>query len=103
VNITVQQGFGLGEEAVLGRPRQFLTGRRRAGRTSFSSGRVVVALVDLVRIVEEQIFGDLAHLRVNEFAPALFSRAGADKNRWCGTACGRDIPQLACGLRVEVF
>ena len=51
----------------------------QGGNIVFQLGRVAVARVDLVRIVEEQIFGDLAHLRVDEFCHLRFSRADADK------------------------
>ncbi len=44
----------------------------QGGNIVFQLGRVAVARVDSVRIVEEQIFGDLAHLRVDEFCHLRF-------------------------------
>ena len=48
----------------------------QGGDIVFQLCRIVVALVDLVRIVKEQIFSDLAHLRVNELGNLRFF--------WCG-------------------
>ena len=69
VNVSVQQGFGVREKAVLeGGHGDFKLGVvAQGGNVVFQIGRVAVARVDLVRIVKEQIFGDLAHLRVDEF------------------------------------
>ena len=74
VNIAVQERFGVREEAVLqGGHGNFKLSVVAQGRdVIFQLGRVAVALVDLVRIVEEQIFGDLAHLRVDEFRHLRF-------------------------------
>ncbi len=82
MNVSVQQGFGVREKAVLeGGHGDFKLGVvAQCGNIVFQLGRVAVARVDLVRIVEEQIFGDLAHLRVDEFCHLrFFSRADADK------------------------
>ena len=70
----MQQGFGMRKEAVLqGGHSDFKLGVvAQGGNIVLQIGRVAVARVDLVRIVKEQIFGDLAHLRVDEFCHLRF-------------------------------
>ena len=75
----------------------------QGGDVIFQLDRVVVAFVDLVRIVEEQIFGDLTHLRVDEFRYLRFFRvrmqveiAGVEQ-RVCEV-----FTQLTRGMRIVI-
>ncbi|MNZ65080.1 hypothetical protein D3C78_832650 [compost metagenome] len=74
VDIAVQKRFGLREETVLQRGNsnfQLIVTAQR-GDVSFQFSRIIIALVNLIRVVEEQVFGDLAHFRVNVFCDLRF-------------------------------
>ena len=103
VDIAVQQRFGMGEEAMLERGhRQLQLGIvAQGGDIGFQRGWIAVALVNLIRVVKEQILGDFAHLGINKLRHlGLFLMRMQIKVAGVEQRLGQVFPQLAGGLGV---
>ena len=73
----------------------------QGGHFSFQFGRVVIAFVNLVRVVEKQVFGDFAHLRIDKPGDlSLFLMRMEVEITGMKQRLGQIFSQLAGGLRI---